>query len=338
MLPTALTEESVANVIGKMLGTNIIRSNFQTKQLQGGTVGDVRLITGNAETACGEMLPYNIVLKVQKKWKREGDPDSWRREYDLYKSDMDGLFNDSLRWPKIFCAEMNDEETETQLWMEYIEGVSGDDLALEMFERAALEIGRFQGKLYAKKPNFLYELANLSKAADLKNYYLHMRSRKEIYDYIRNDDCEIPKHLREMLIEIDDNSDDVWQRIEKLPIVLCHRDFWTTNIFYSDGKIRLIDWDTAGWGYMGEDIKQLISDEADPIYMVEYYRKCVPAYYKGFSEYVDISHIQDNCIREMILVNIAYRLVIWIKFAKSSKDKAHHLATLQKIYEMGDCT
>ena len=179
---------------------------------------------------------------------------------------------------------MNDEETETQLWMEYIDGVSGDDLTVDMFERAALEIGRFQGKLYAEKPAFLHELVNLSKAEDLKNYYLNCLSWKEIYDYIRDDDCEIPKNLREMLIDIDNNADDVWHRIEKLPIVLCHRDFWTTNIFYHDGKIRLIDWDTTGWGYMGEDIKQLISDETHPCHMVEYYRKCVPAYYKGFSE------------------------------------------------------
>ena len=262
-----LTEEAVINAISKMLGTNIICSNFKSEQLQGGTVGDVRLITGNAETTCGAILPYKIILKVQKKWERGNDPDSWRREYDLYKSDLGSLFNDSFRWPVCYHAEMNDEETETQLWLEYIDGVSGDDLTVCMFEYAALEIGRFQGKQYAKKPDFSNEI----------------------------------------------------------------------TIFYNDGKIRLIDWDTAGWGYIGEDIKQLISDETDPCYMVEYYRKCVPAYYKGFSEYADISHITDNCIREMILVSVGYRLVEWYKSAKTPDEKTLHLDTLQKIYEIGDC-
>jgi len=47
-------------------------------------------------------------------------------------------------------------------------------------------------------------------------------------------------------------------RIERLPVVLCHRDFWVANIFYKDQKILLLDWDTTGWGYMGEDIASWI--------------------------------------------------------------------------------
>ena len=163
---------------------------------------------------------------------------------------------------------------------------------------------------------------------------MHYRSWKEVYDYIRSDDCEIPEHLCKMLIEIDDNEHEIWSRIEKLPVVLCHRDFWVTNIFYSDETIVLIDWDTAGWGYLGEDLASLITDEADVEHMVEYYQKCVPAYYKGFSEYVDISHINDHCVRDFILVMFGYRLVEWFKFAKSPSDKTLQLNTLEKIYEM----
>ena len=66
MLPTALTEEAVTNVICKMLGTSIIRSKFQSRQLKGGTVGDVRLVTGTAITASGESIPYKLVQKIQK--------------------------------------------------------------------------------------------------------------------------------------------------------------------------------------------------------------------------------------------------------------------------------
>jgi thiamine kinase-like enzyme len=135
-----------------------------------------------------------------------------------------------------------------------------------------------------------------------------------------------------MLIDIDESESDVWSRIEKLPIILCHRDFWVTNIFYKDDKIVLIDWDTTGWGYFGEDLASLLADEADVDYMVEYYQRCVPAYYTGFSEYVDVSHIADHCIRELILVMFGYRLVEWYKFAKSPDDKTLHLNTLQKIY------
>jgi len=68
--------------------------------------------------------------------------------------------------------------------------------------------------------------------------------------------------------------------------------------------------------------------------MVDYYKKCVPAYYKGFSEYADVSHIKDSCVYEIILLMYGYRIVEWYKFAETSEEKISHLNTLQKIYEM----
>ncbi|MCL2030615.1 MAG: aminoglycoside phosphotransferase family protein [Oscillospiraceae bacterium] len=299
--------------------------NITVKQLHGGTLGDVRLITANG-------APF--VWKRQKQWERRGDPGSWRREYDLYASDFGSLFTDGLRWPECYHAEINEAEDETQLWMEYIDGVSGDALTVEMFERAALELGRFQGRLYAERPAVPQSLTNLSQVECAKNVYLHYRSWNELYDDIRAGGCEIPKHLCQMLIDLDENADEVWARIEKLPVVLCHRDFWVTNIFHTDDGIRLIDWDTAGWGYLGEDMASLIADEADAEYMAEYYQTCVPAYYKGFSEYADVSQITDDCVWELILVKFGYRLAEWVKFAETPEQKTLHLKTLQKIYDM----
>lgn len=324
--------EILALALGKMLDKTIIRADYQLKELQGGTVGDVWLVTGMVETSDGENLPYKMVWKTQKKFERYGDPESWRREYDLYASDFQKLFFDSFRCPECYHAEINGDEI--QLWMEYIDGVSGLNLTSEIYERIAEELGRFQGRLYTERPKVLQNLSNLSKVEFMKNYYLRYRSWNVLYDYVRSDDCEIPKHLCKMLIDIDNHADEIFRRIEKLPIVLCHRDFWVANIFYSDSKIVLIDWDTAGWGYMGEDIASLITDEADVRHMIEYYQKCIPAYYRGFSEYADVSHISDHCIYELILVMFGYRLVEWYKFAESPEDKSMHLNTLQKIHEM----
>ncbi|MFJ6208949.1 aminoglycoside phosphotransferase family protein [Lysinibacillus sp. NPDC092081] len=324
--------EILALVLSKMLDKTIIRADYQLKELQGGTIGVVRLVTGMVETSDGENLPYKIVWKTQKKFERYGDPDSWRREYDLYVSDFKKVFSDSFRWPECYHVEINGDEI--QLWMEYIDGVSGLNLTSEMYERIAEELGQFQGKLYTERPKALQNLSNLSKVEFMKNHYLRYQSWNVLYDYIRSDDCEIPKHLCKMLIDLDNNADEIFSRIEKLPIVLCHRDFWVANIFYSDSKIVLIDWDTAGWGYMGEDIASLITDEADVCHMMEYYQKCIPAYYRGFSENADVSHVSEHCIYELILAMFGYRLVEWYKFAKSPEDKSNHLDTLQKIHEM----
>ncbi|WP_338049221.1 aminoglycoside phosphotransferase family protein [Paenibacillus wynnii] len=280
--------ETLIYVLSQRFKKDIISADYQTMPLQGGTMGNVSLVTGIAETADGQKMPYRIVLKIQKKWERYNDPNSWRREFDLYMSDLGMTFSAAFRWPTCYYAEINAEENEF-LWLEYIDGVTGLDLTGEMCEQAALELGRYQGKLYAEQPAMLQSLTNLSHADLMKNTYLHYRSWPVVYDYIRSEDCKFPQHVRQMLIDIDEHAVEIFARIEQLPLVLCHRDFWVTNLFYANGKIVLIDWDTSGWGYLGEDIASLIADEVDIDleHMVEYYRRCVPAYYKGFSEYAD---------------------------------------------------
>nr|WP_284238903.1 aminoglycoside phosphotransferase family protein [Paenibacillus glycanilyticus] len=320
--------------LSQMFNTEIIAADYQTLLLQGGTVGTVNLVTGIAESANGEKMPYRIVQKVQNKWERYGDPGSWRREYDLYTSELGATFSESFRWPNCYYAEINAEENECQLWLEYIDGVSGLDLTGNMYEKAALELGRYQGKLFVEQPAVLQNLTNLSQADFIKNNYFHYRSWPVVYDYIRSKDCEFPQHLQQMLIDIDLQAEEIFARIEKLPLVLCHRDFWVTNIIYADGKIALIDWDTTGRGYMGEDLASLIADEADINHMVEYYQRCVPAYYKGFSEHVDVSHIADDCVYEMILLIFGYKLVERYLYSAADESKKECVQTLQKIYEM----
>ncbi len=322
--------KTLTYALSQRFKTDIISADCQTTALQGGTVGNVYLVTGNAENADGESLPYRIVLKIQKKWERYGDPSSWRREYDLYASDLGTTFSDTFRWPACYHAELNGEENEFQLWQEYIDGVTGLDLTGDMYEQAALELGRYQGKLYAKQPPVLQSLTNLSHADFMKNTYLHYRSWPVVYGYIRSKDCEFPQHVRQMLIDIDEHADEILARIEKLPLVLCHRDFWVTNLLYADGKIALIDWDTSGWGYLGEDLASLIADEADIDHMVEYYQRCVPAYYKGFSEYADVSPIADHCVYELILLVFGYRFVEWYLHTEDDEEKTKCVQTLQK--------
>ncbi len=331
---TEITQKTLKAVLTKMLGERITTSDYQMKQLQGGTVGEVWLITGTAQTSDERELPYNVVLKRQSKWERYGDLGSWRREYDLYVSELGDYFSESCRWPKCYHAEMNEEETEAEIWMEYIDGITGLELSEDMYERASYELGKFQGKLYAEKPTVLDQMSNLSNVEFIQNYYQRYKSWHVVYDYIRSDNCEIPKHLREMLINMDDKADRIFEEMKELPVVLCHRDFWVANIFSVDENIRLIDWDTTGWGYMGEDLASLIADESDVHSMVSLYQRCVPAYAKGFSEQVEISHIKDLYVWERIILMFGYRIVEWYLDGESDDEKKYQIETLQKIYEM----
>ena len=321
-------------VLNKRFEEHIVAAEYHTHALQGGTVGDVHLVTGNAETADSQKLQYRFVVKVQKKFTRYGDSESWRREYDLYNTKLEATFSDALRWPTCYYSEMNTEEDEFELWLEYIDGVTGLDLAGDMYEQVALELGRYQGKLYVEQPTVLQELTNLSHADLMKNTYLHYRSWPVVYDYIRSEDCAFPKHISQMLIDVDENSDEILARIEKLPIVLCHRDFWVNNLIYSDGKFAIIDWDMSGWGYLGEDIASLIADEANLDHIVENYQRCVFAYYKGFSEYADAPSIAESCIYELILLMFGYKWIEYYLHTDDDDEKKNYIKTFEKIYEL----
>lgn len=320
--------------LSRQFESEIVDADYQATALQGGTIASVYLLTGTARTADGRRLPYRIVLKVQKKWERYGDPNSWRREYDLYASDLAETFSDGVRWPVCYLAEMNDDTDEFRLWLEYADGVSGANLTAEMYEQAALEWGRYQGKLYRERPTVLDSLTNLSTADLMKKTYLHYRSWPVVHDYIRSEECELPRHLSGMMIEIDAHSDEIFARIESLPLVLCHRDFWSTNVIYTEGKVRLIDWDTAGWGYPGEDIASLIADETENDVMVECYRRCVPAYHRAFAEQAQIPYIEDDCVYEMILIVFGYRLIESYLHSEDERDKQLAVRTLENIYAM----
>lgn len=356
--------ETLTHALSYMLGKNIINADYRSKQLQGGTLGDVRLVCGLAETMDGEKLPYKVVLKIQKKWERPGDPNSWRREYDLYKSDFGKIFTDSFRRPEFYHAEMNGDEI--HLWIEYIDGLSGDRLDIDTLEFVAAELGRFQGKLY-NRPEMLKNINCMSKPDALRKKFEQWHKQTFSYEFLiseqcrlsgflkqmiidgkiqlyhgksfeygclRSEGCSIPEHLKQMLMDIDDKKEAVFNSLKNLPVVLCHRDFWIENIFLSDGEIHLIDWDGAGLGYLGEDIASLIYDDTETENLNEYFRRLITAYMKGISEYMEIPRDFNKYIQEIILIVFGYRIVQNYIFTESTEVKKEQIKRLQKIYEM----
>ena len=323
-------------VLSKMLGKTVTRADYTTTSLQGGTIGDVQLVSGIAETDSGEKLPYKVVFKTQEK--REIPGESFCREYELFKSDFGTIFSDKLRWAEYYHFEIGDKsEKNIQIWMEYIEGLTGENLTTEMLEYIAEELGRFQGRLY-KNPGILSSIDALDIGELMERYYSQWNPETAEYKYIRSKDCEIPSHLTQMLIDMDNNFTEIYDNIKKLPRVLCHSDFWINNIFYVNGTVILIDWDYTSWGYMGEDIANLIADDIkDMKYLDEYYNIFIPAYYKGISKYFDISAIDNNYIWEMMLIKFGYRFIHRYIFAdpiESAEYKNQQITALQKIYDI----
>lgn len=357
-------KQTLLSVIRKLSGRNVNGVEFRLEQLQGGTLGDVKLVSGQATDEYGLKLPFQVVWKTQGKWQRPFDKNSWRREYDLYNSKLDSFFADSFRWP--VCYHMESSENEIQLWMEYIDGSSGMDLTIGMLEQASFELGRFQGRIY-NQADLLKDIINLADVGFmasefsqwhsqtysyeflisdgcripgfikkmLKNQDIELHNGKSLeYGYLRSRGCDLADHLRQMLIDIDEQKEELFLQFKRLPVVLCHRDFWNENIISSDGKIRLIDWDTTGWGYIGEDIASLIIDETDPAYLDLYMQKLIPAYLEGLSEYTRGLRIDPATVIRMILVKFGYRILQDYMFSEEKEVQQRQAEILQKIYEL----
>jgi len=275
--------------------------------LQGGTLGDVRLITDVNGT---------YVRKVQKQWQHPGDPDSWRREHDLFAAGFEELFTDELRPP--VCYQTSIEEGKMELKMEYVEGVSGAALTLDMLEAVAEAWGECQGRL--RGASFPPCLSN---PAFIEREFAQWSPDTWEYKALRAADCDLPLHLRDMLIDTQARSGEIFAQIRVLPLVFCHRDLWIENIIVTKNGIRLIDWDGAGRGYPCEDIASLIADgmPGDPIGM--YAERLVPAYRRGLSAHMDLSNAPSLHVRDMILIKFGYRFF-----------QAGNAEALQAIYEM----
>jgi len=329
-----MEQETFLRVLTKMLGTDIIRASVETTHLRGGMSDNVKLVSGKAETVECKSVPYKIIFKMQKKRRPPADPDFWVNEYNFYASDFHKLFDEKVRMPKCYHSEIsNDMYT---LWLEYIDGVSGTDLTIGNLEYIAEVYGRFQGKLH-KQPELTESIGCVRYTGFMQKYYNFKRNQKEWYDYLRSESFDVPVLFKQMLIEIDDNKEAVFEKIKRLPIVLHHGDFHAGNMFLHDNEVILIDWgDGAGWGYLGEDIANLICDNPNIESWDEYYRKLIPAYLKGLSAYMDVSKIVNFYFKEMIIISHGYDIVRNHMLAQDRDTKEKQITALQKIYEMRD--
>jgi hypothetical protein len=349
-------------VLSQMFGETINHATYQTETLHGGTVAEVILVLGVAQTINDNKYPYKVVLKRQRLWKRPFDDQSWRREYDLYTSKIDLLLTASLHIPKCYLATLN--ENETNLWIEYVEGPSGEELTVDMLEHIAYELGYFQGMTISMKPNTIlldnvsdidflkneltqwyhqtYDYAFLcSKECRLPNHVKDMLMRNSwndaysiIYHYLRSNECNIPTHLKEMILEIDNNIENIFDAFQNLPIVVNHRDFWIENIIYQPNSIFVFDWDCVGWGYLGEDLASLIGDDTPTEKVAEYFERLVPAYNKGLNQHTKQTSIQYLSIIQMILIKYGYRLIQNHMFSSMDKNKIEIVKRLQTMFEI----
>lgn len=326
--PATIRPGALHQAVSRLLGVPVQYAEYQAEPLHGGTLGDVKRFTGEATTADRQTLPFRIVLKTQKRWERPGDPHSWRREYDLFHSALSHAFTPAFRAPRIYFTEI--DESANQLWMESVDGVSGTRLTVEELACAARELGRFQGRCHQRE-QALRSITCLGDAGYVQRDFAQWTPDTVEYRWLRSAECTLPVPLRQLLIDTQNRAETIYSTMQALPQVLCHRDYWTENIFVQSGGVIAIDWDTTGWGAAGEDIASLIADETDAAQIGAYFARLVPAYCQGLAETMELPPQNTFPIREMILLKFGYRFLQQVLFSPSPAQKAQAILALEQV-------
>lgn len=103
--------------------------------------------------------------------------------------------------------------------------------------------------------------------------------------------------------------------------------------FVSNGLIRLIDWDGAGLGCLGEDIASLIFDDTETDNRHDYFHAIVPAYVNAVSEYIDVPRNFNRTVTDLILMLFGYRTVQKYIFTQDPETKKDMIKRLQAVYD-----
>ncbi|MBW4258550.1 aminoglycoside phosphotransferase family protein [Methanobacterium sp. YSL] len=334
---------------------------YNTKLLQGGTIAKVILVFGVVVLKTQTVEPFELVLKIQAQYHRPFDPQSWRREYDFLTLDIHPLFNSNFKPP--ICYKAQFAENEIRLWLSYHKGTSGHQLSLQDLTEVAYQLGHFQGQI--KNPKSLSAITPiLTQREFLKNEWYQWTRRYQdyailcgpnsylpksvidmlnrnpwddqysmFYHYIRSTECNLPTHLKQMMIDFDTHFDELWHELSDYPLILTHRDFWIENIIKTPDGLTILDWDCVGLGVLGEDLASLIGDDTTIIQMTEGFKNWIASYNQGLSDAHVPFEITHKTIVQMILMKYGYRWIQSYLFSEDSTERYEIQSRFQLLYD-----
>ncbi|QVK20831.1 aminoglycoside phosphotransferase family protein [Mycoplasmatota bacterium] len=295
------SNEMIKPVIGKMYKEEVEILSFNINENKDGTLGEIYLISGECKTSA-EKLNYDIALKIQKKWSRFGDPESWLREKNIYESELVQEIGELL--PKAILIEEKDDKI--WIWMEKAEGNHDRNLSVRDYGRIASEIGRLHGKFIDNLPTYSW----------LSDKYWIVKTINiwsgDAVNWLKDNEI-LSKECTSNLLDAWENREEHIDFLLSMAKTLCHRDLTPGNVFVGD-KVSIIDWDSAGIGIIGEDIADLFA-EALVYYDFDIYKAfdleqtLITNYYKSLRDYgIKLEDIK-KVFKLYLLLNWSYRII-----------------------------
>ena len=328
-----ISKASLLAALSSMFGAGISDAEYTAETLRGGTVGEVCHIAGHAIGDCAR-YPFSLVLKTQRRWHRPGDPDSWRREYDIYKQGLTDLLPRALRLPRCWLLEEGDDVT--RIWMAYIDGRSGsshlhaDELAL-----AARRLGEMQAGFHLRGRRGLPYL----------RAYPAIRSSFDLWSnrmlpLLKLPMDGFPDELRKTLNDYAARSKPLLEQFKALPLTLCQGDVHHDNLIFSgsgeEAEIYLIDWDSAGYGFMGEDavdvlMEAFVYSDRDVRLLPGFRQKIIGGYCQGAGSRGVGFEMSGQLIKDIFALAWGFRLADLFLYHKDELPKKRCVEILETM-------
>jgi hypothetical protein len=151
------------------------------------------------------------------------------------------------------------------LWLEDLDGATGRDLTVADYAAVGLRLGRAQGRELAAEQ----APADFPWSEDFLGLFL---ATWDDVGWDRIDDDEawraplirdhFPPALRVELLRLCRDRHVLLAWASSLPQTICHHDVWPNNVFESGHRTTLIDWAFAGFGPVGTDPGNLVTDSS----------------------------------------------------------------------------
>jgi hypothetical protein len=218
-------------------------------------------ITGTADDD-GIVMPWSLILKVSQspanlglKNMGGGSDGShwnyWRRELLLFQTGMLDTLPPGLVAPRFYGGRELPGNV-SWLWLEDI-GDASEPWTPRRYERAAYDLGRFNGAYLVRQPLPRVPWLSRNTARQFSAFAREMLPTIETY---------LPDVRRHPVIRFILDSDDILDELERLPLTFCHFDAGAYNLLIRHGQdgseeIVAVDWALAGIGPVGAELSQL---------------------------------------------------------------------------------
>ena len=208
------------------------------------------------------------------------------REPLLYERGLpDTYIEASIELPRLLGRFERDDAV--ALWLEDIDGHSGAALTPDNYAHIARRLGRAHGRVSQGAGSDTFPWSR----GFLPDYLASWSDAP--WEKLTDDDAwsapliaaNFSDRDRRELVQLCAERDEMLSWATRLPQTICHHDVWPNNVFDFDDHTTLIDWSFAGYGHLGADVGNLVTDSCgdllQPTALLDELDATVTAAYRG---------------------------------------------------------